>query len=107
MAVNWLTVFVQHASPNLIKMLSPRLTNCPECSSIPALLKEIDCRIAELGSNMYNNVVYMLNQPVPTEALYDLIQYKKILTSKYFNPSYLPSYTVNMIASRVKTLKYK
>lgn len=88
-------------------MLSPRLTDCPECSSVPALIKEIDCRLTELGSNLYNNVVYMLNQPVPADALSDLIQYKKILTAKYFNPNYLSSYTVNMIASRVKILKYK
>lgn len=88
-------------------MLSPRLTNCPECSSVAGLLKEIDCRLAELSSSLYNNVVYMLNQPVPAQAISDLIQYKRILTIKYFNPTYLSSYTVNMIASRVKTLKYK
>lgn len=99
--------YVQLAPPNQIKMLSPRLTSCPECASIPALLKEIDCKLTELGSNLYNNIVYMLNQPVSAEAASDLIQYKKILTAKYFNPNYLSSYTVNMIASRVKTLKYK
>lgn len=100
-------VFAQHALPNQINMLSPRLTNCPECSSIPALLAEIDCRLAELAKNMYNNIVYMLNQPVPVEVTSDLINYKRILMIKYCNPNYLPSYTINMIASRVKTLKYK
>ena len=46
-------------------MLSPRLTNCPECANIPSLLKKIDCKLAELGNNLYNNISYMLNKPVP------------------------------------------
>jgi len=49
----------------------------------------------------------MLNQPVPAEAMLDLINYRRILIYKYFNPSYASCYTVNMIASRVKILKYK
>lgn len=88
-------------------MLSPRLTSCPECTCIPSLLSEIDCRLAELGKNLYNNTVFMLNQPVNSEVMLDLITYKKILTYKYCNPNYASSYSVNMIASRVKTLKFK
>jgi hypothetical protein len=88
-------------------MLSPRLTNCPECASIPALLADIDCKLAELGNNLYNNVVFMLNQPVPGGVMLDLINYRRILTYKYCNPDYAACYTVNMIASRVKLLKYK
>jgi hypothetical protein len=88
-------------------MLSPRLTNCPECASIPALLADIDCKLLELGNNLYNNVVFMLNQPVPGGVMLDLINYKRILTYKYCNPNYAAPFTVNMIASRVKLLKYK
>ena len=88
-------------------MLSPRLTNCPECASIPSLLLEIDCKLAELGGNLYNNLVFMLNQPVPASVMLDLLNYKRILTYKYCNPNYASDYTVNMIASRVKLLKYK
>lgn len=88
-------------------MLSTRLTNCPECSSIPSLLAEIDCKLSELSSNLYNNLVYMLNQPVPATVMLDLLNYKRILTYKYCNPNYACDYTVNMIASRVKLLKYK
>jgi hypothetical protein len=88
-------------------MLSPRLTNCPECSNIPALVLEIDCRLSELSSNMYNNISYMLNQPVPAGALLDLINYRRILVYKYCNPNYAAEFTVNMIASRVKLLKYR
>lgn len=88
-------------------MLSPRLTSCPECANIPALVGEIDCRLAELSSNLYNNIVFMLNQPVPGGAMLDLLNYRRILIYKYCNPNYAAPFTVNMIASRVKLLKFR
>lgn len=88
-------------------MLSPRLTNCPECANIPALIATIDCKLAEFGNNLYNNVVFMLNQPVPGGVMLALINYRRILAYKYCNPDYAAPFTVNMIASRVKLLKYK
>ena len=88
-------------------MLSPRLTSCPECASIPALIADIDCKLASLANNLYNNVVFMMNQPVPGGVMLALINYRRILAYKYCNPDYAAPFTVNMIASRVKLLKYK
>jgi len=82
-------------------MLSPRLTNCPECANIPSLLKKIDCKLAELGNNLYNNISYMLNKPVPSSDILQLIGYRRILMYKYCNPNYVAKYSVQMIASRV------
>jgi hypothetical protein len=82
-------------------MLSPRLTNCPECANIPSLLRKIDCKLAELGNNLYNNISYMLNKPVPGGDILQLIGYRRILQYKYINPNYAHLYSVNMIASRV------
>ena len=82
-------------------MLSPRLTDCPECANIPSLIKKIDCKLAELGNNLYNNVSYMLNKPIPAGDILQLIGYRRILTHKYCNPDYVHKYTVPMIASRV------
>jgi hypothetical protein len=82
-------------------MLSPRLTNCPECANIPSLLKKIDCKLAELGNSLYNNVSYMLNNPIPAGDILQLIGYRRILQYKYINPNYVHAYSVNMIASRV------
>jgi uncharacterized protein (TIGR02145 family) len=82
-------------------MLSPRLTNCPECANIPSLLKKIDCKLAELGNNLYNNISYMLNKPVPSSDILQLIGYRRILMHKYCNPNYVHKYSVQMIASRV------
>jgi len=85
-------------------MLNPRLTDCPACTTIPALLADIDCKLNQLAGNLYNNVVFILNQPVPAGAILDLLNYKRILTYKFCNPGYAGPYTVEMIASRVKLL---
>ena len=82
-------------------MLYPRLTNCIECASIPELLKRIDCRLAQLGNSLYNNISYMLNQPIPAGDILQLIAYKRILMYKYVNPDYVYHYSISMIASKV------
>jgi hypothetical protein len=85
----------------IVIMLSPRLTNCPECANIPSLLKKIDCKLAELGNNLYNNISYMLNKRVPADDITQLIGYRRILMYKLINPSYVEKYSIAMIASRV------
>ena len=85
----------------IVIMLSPRLTNCPECANIPSLLKKIDCKLAELGNNLYNNISYMLNKPVPADDITQLIGYRRILMYKLCNPSYVQEYTIPMISSKV------
>ena len=40
-------------------MLSPRLTNCVDCASIPSLLQDIDCKIASIAKDLYNNTIIM------------------------------------------------
>ena len=82
-------------------MLSPRLTDCKECANIPSLLKKIDCKLAELGNSLYNNISYMLNKPIPAGDILQLIAYRRILMHKYCNPNYVHEYSVAMIASRV------
>ena len=88
-------------------MLQPSLTNCKECTTIPALLSDIDCKLKELGVILYNNTIYSLNQPISGSVYLDLLNYKRILTYKFCNPDYASPYNVDMIASRVKLLKFK
>ena len=88
-------------------MLSPRLSDCVQCSSILPLLADIDCKLKETGDDLYNNIVFLLNRPVPATAINDLLNYKRILTYKLCNPDYARNFTVKQIASRVKILKYK
>lgn len=88
-------------------MLSPRLSECKECSNISSLLSEIDCRLTELAKDEYNNVIFSLNRPIQGIAISDLLNYKRILTHRVCNPDYACHFTTNMIASRVKLLKNK
>lgn len=85
-------------------MLSPRLTNCPTCTSIPALLANIECKIAMIAKTLYNNTVFLLNHSIDTSLMLDLLSYKRILTHKYCNPDYACQYTMDMIVSKVKIL---
>ena len=82
-------------------MLTPRLTNCQDCHKIPDLLKKIDCKLAELGNDMYNNVVFMLGNSIPATTIMQLIAYKRILTFKYCNPHYAGHCSVDDIAGKV------
>jgi hypothetical protein len=82
-------------------MLSPRLTDCIECASIPALLEDINLKLTALAVSQYNNIIFSLNNYIPGEVIGDLLNYKQILTYKQCNPSYCEPFTVKMIASRV------
>jgi len=88
-------------------MFSPRLTDCPDCTTIPELLKKIDCKLTELANSQYNNIVFSLNNYISGELVNDLINYKQILTYKLCNSSYCEPFTVSMIASRVIVLIHK
>lgn len=88
-------------------MWQPSLTNCVDCTTIPSLLDDIDCKMKELAGNLYNNTIYSFHQPIQGELWIDLMNYKRILTYKACNADYAKCYTVEMIASRVKLLKYK
>jgi hypothetical protein len=88
-------------------MLSPRLSNCIECSTIPALLSDIECKVKELAQREYNNVVFSFNRNIKGEVMKDLLNYRRILLYKYCNPEYASCFTVEIIASRVKLLIHK
>jgi hypothetical protein len=49
----------------------------------------------------------MLNKPFALSVMLDLLNYKRILTYKYWNPDYSEAYSVEQIANKVKLLKYK
>lgn len=89
-------------------MLTPKLKGaCSECSDIPILLDTIDCRLANLAGDLYNNLVFMLNKPIPAGAIIDLLTYRRILQYKQINPDYAGCYTVEQIGSKINILKFK
>jgi hypothetical protein len=85
-------------------MLYPKLIDCVECSSIPTLLGDIDCKITDLAKNEYNNIIFALNWPSNGILIDDLLNYKRILTYRYNNPNYAPGFSIEQIASRIKVL---
>lgn len=86
-------------------MLSPRLSECVECSNISALLCDIDNKLAELANFQYNNIVFALNKPFPGEVMSDLLNYKRILTYRTCNCDYAGNFSINEIGSKIKLLK--
>jgi hypothetical protein len=88
-------------------MITIRLTDCVDCSTITSLLNDIDCKLTELAKILYNNTIFALNQPVQSSVFLDLLNYKRILTYRTCNADYALPYTTEMIASKVKILKYK
>lgn len=85
-------------------MLYPKQTNCSENGNINSLVSSIECRLSKLANSMYNNIVFMLNKTISSTAIFDLMQYKRILYYKQINPDYVDCYSVNEIASQVKKL---
>lgn len=88
-------------------MLSPRTTSCSKCADIESALADIDCKINEISVNMYNNIVFMLNKPIPRHTLKLLLHYRRILMYKICNPGYAGCYSTESIINKVKLLKYK
>lgn len=89
-------------------MITPRTSHtCSECTDVTTLIGEIDCKLAKLAGSLYNNVVFMMDYPIPMSAITSLLHYKRILTYKYVNSDYASDYTVEMIASRVNLLKFR
>jgi len=88
-------------------MFSPRLNNCVDCTTIPSLLNDIDCKLLEFAKSEYNNTVFDLNYNISSDVFWDLLNYKQILTYRLYNPNYACKYTLDKIASKVKILKFK
>jgi len=82
-------------------MLESKFTNCKKGGDINNLLKKIDCRLAELSYNMYNNIVFMLNKCTPAYELTQLLKYREILIKKQENENYVEHFSVEDIASKV------
>jgi hypothetical protein len=88
-------------------MLNPRLNNCVDCTTVPALLSDIDCKITELAKAQYNNIIYILGINTKPDLMSDLLNYKRILQYKYCNSEWADDYTVENIASKIKLLIHK
>jgi hypothetical protein len=83
-------------------MLTPRLTNDIQYTSIPFLIKDIDDALLKLANELYKNTVYSLNRCIDYTLFDDLLNYKRILKRMQCNcTNTCNSFTLQEIASRV------
>lgn len=80
-------------------MLNSVLTLYSEENEIAGLLAKIDSKLAELGSTLYGNTVFLLNKPISAVAILDLLNYKRILTYRQVNPDYCSN--MNMLTGEM------
>lgn len=85
-------------------MLNPRLTNCTECSDTLGVICDIDCNISLLANCAYNSIIFGLKGKCNTETLSDLLNYRRILVNKYYNPEYAGAFSLETIVGRVRIL---
>ena len=78
--------------------------SCKKCENIPKLLASIDCKLAELGNNLYNNISYLLNKNNDICNISKLLVYKNILIAKNNNSNYLKNWCFCSITTQVKKL---
>jgi hypothetical protein len=88
-------------------MVTIQLNNCTDCTSIPALVKSIDTKLAKIAKDQYNNIIYELNKNVSGEVAFDLLTYKQILYNRVCNPDYAIQFSIDRIASKIKILTHK
>ena len=91
-----------------LKMLSPRLINCVDCSDICVVISEIDCKLTQMAKDLYNNTIYSLNKKIDGGVMNDLLNYKRILQYRICNIEYGgKNFSDEQIISRIKLLIHK
>lgn len=85
-------------------MISPRLSNCNDCSNINKLIEDINCKIFDISKDSYSNIVYGFGKPIPFTTMYDLLNYRRILEYKAINSDYAIDFSVTQISNKVRIL---
>jgi hypothetical protein len=88
-------------------MLATKQLNCESCMTYTSLIEDIDCKLTKLSKDLYNNVIFALNNPVNRELFIQLMTYRRILNYRIYNSDYASPFTDEQITSRVKLLKFK
>lgn len=84
-------------------MLNIHLTSCQSCEGIPELIQDIDCKLTEQSNNRIANLQLMTSFTYQEQKLLKLLNYKRILQTKYYYPDY-GCMSLDKIISRIKVL---
>lgn len=85
-------------------MLNPRLTNCTECIDTLNVICDIDYNIVLLSKCVYNSIILGTKTKCSKSTLSDLLNYRRILVNKYYNPEYAGNFSLETIVGRVRIL---
>lgn len=89
-------------------MQSPQLKMCTDCSALQNLYAQIYCSIYQLMKNKWIGNVYNVDKYFDADRLKTLLNLKRIVYKRLFNPSYPSSYYSNQdIVSLVSRILYK
>lgn len=70
-------------------MLTARINQCKDCNSLKELLKQLDCSLQNFLRNKLNNENYNVESYYCSDNVTALSHYKRILSRKIYNPTYL------------------
>ncbi len=70
-------------------MLSAQIKECRNCDSLKQLRDLVDCSLLNLSRNKLNNENYNVETYYSSEQATALAHYKRILTRKLYNSTYL------------------
>lgn len=87
-------------------MLTARIQECQECGSLKALLKLAECSIQNLLRNKLNNENYNVETYYCSNTVLSLSHYKRILSRKIYNPTYLCGVDNQDIIAQVKKILF-
>lgn len=85
-------------------LLTYRLKDNKGCATIADALCDIDARLVDYTTDLYNEKVFMAKMPINDRAIKDLLYYKHILTHLAMNPQYFSTINYQQVVSKVKTL---
>lgn len=71
------------------EMLSAQIKECKNCNSLKELRTLVDCSLQNLLRNKLNSEKYNVETYYCSDTVQHLLQYKRILTRKLYNPTYL------------------
>lgn len=88
--------------------MNPITRECDACPDLQEVLEDIDCTILFLTKHKYDSIVYGVKECFDPSLLKELEIYKRIITSRLYNPSYPCSeYTSNEILGKARLLAYR
>ncbi len=70
-------------------MLSPQIKECQSCGNLKSLLLQIDCSLHNFSRNKLNNENYNVETFYCSDTTTALAHYKRVLSRKIYNPTYL------------------